>query len=349
MLNIRKTQKYFAGKTFVDLFAGMGGFHLAMKSLGAKCIWACDNDKHACETYEQNFGMNPMCDITTVDAADVPDHDILCAGFPCTAFSIAGKKRGFEDTTRGTLFFDVARIIKEKRPEMVFLENVKNFARHDGGRTIEVVQDTLEELGYSFAWKMMPSNEYGAATKRERVYMVCFRKDLGVIDFEFPRPTGTSTYVKDVLLPSDDPRVSKCWVDRDDITWLRDEKYRCSSSPVRLGIAGDGSQGYRIYSTRAVGVTLAATGGGAYAKTGGYLVDGRVRTLAPREAARLMGFRDNYKLNRRDNQALKQCGNSVVVDVIQLVALEMGKAYRNRIGSVPTPVASSHDVLPTAA
>ena len=140
-------EKSLSGKTFIDLFAGLGGFRIALESLGAKCIYSNEWDKHAQIVYEKNFGEMPEGDITKVDEKTIPNHNILCAGFPCQAFSISGKQKGFEDS-RGTLFFDVARIVKEKQPEIVFLENVKNFASHDNGRTLEVVKATMEELGY---------------------------------------------------------------------------------------------------------------------------------------------------------------------------------------------------------
>ena len=145
---------YFAGWKFIDLFAGLGGFRLALESLGAECVYSNEWDIPAQEVYFENFGDVPEGDITKVDERTIPDHDILCAGFPCQAFSISGKQRGFEDS-RGTLFFDVARIVKEKKPKIVFMENVKNFATHDGGKTLEVVKGTMEELGYSFHQRVL--------------------------------------------------------------------------------------------------------------------------------------------------------------------------------------------------
>ena len=145
---IEVKEKLLEGYSFIDLFAGLGGFRLALESFGAKCVYSSEWDTAAQKVYEENFGVTPDGDITAVDEKDIPDHDILCAGFPCQAFSISGKQLGFEDS-RGTLFFDVARIAKEKKPKVVFMENVRNFASHDDGKTLQVVKATMEELGYS--------------------------------------------------------------------------------------------------------------------------------------------------------------------------------------------------------
>ena len=311
--------------TFIDLFAGLGGFRLALESMDARCVYSSEWDKQAQIVYQENFGERPNGDITQVDEKSIPDHDICCAGFPCQAFSISGKMRGFEDS-RGTLFFDVARIVKEKKPKVVFMENVRNFARHDGGRTLKVVQSTMEGLGYSFYWKVLSARDYGVPQKRERVYMVCFRKDLfGGADFEFPKPFPLARHVEDFLLPESDETAA-----------LYDERYpmllnpkkedKPSSRPIKLGIVNKGGQGERVYSAKGIAVTLSAYGGGVFAKTGGYLVNGRPRRLHPRECARLMGYPDSYKISKRPNQAYKQFGNSVVVDVLQLIALQIAKA-----------------------
>ncbi|MBQ7620081.1 MAG: DNA cytosine methyltransferase [Treponema sp.] len=314
-----------SGMTFIDLFAGLGGFRLALESLGASCVYSSEWDKRAQKVYQENFGERPNGDITKVDEKTIPDHDICCAGFPCQAFSISGKMRGFEDS-RGTLFFDVARIVKEKKPKVVFMENVRNFARHDGGRTLKVVQSTMEGLGYFFYWKVLSARDYGVPQKRERVYMVCFRKDLfGGADFEFPKPFPLTRHVEDFLLPESDETAA-----------LYDERYpmllnpkkedKPSSRPIKLGIVNKGGQGERVYSAKGIAVTLSAYGGGVFAKTGGYLVNGRPRRLHPRECARLMGYPDSYKMSKRPNQAYKQFGNSVVVDVLQLIAMQIAKA-----------------------
>ena len=322
MITIEK--KLLKDYKFIDLFAGLGGFRLALESLGAKCVYSNEWDPHAQKVYAENFGHIPEGDITKVDEKTIPDHDILCAGFPCQAFSISGKQRGFEDS-RGTLFFDVARIVKEKKPKIVFMENVRNFATHDGGKTLSVVKSTMEELGYTFYQKVLNSVTYGMPQKRERIYMVCFRNDLDINTFKFPKPFKLTRYVNDFLL-KDETIVESLYIDRPDTYYNDIEDNQYSDKPIRLGIVNKGGQGERIYSTKGIAITLSAHGGGAFAKTGGYLVNGRPRKLHPRECARLMGFPDSYKISSSFNQAYKQFGNSVVIDVLQYIAIEIGLA-----------------------
>lgn len=318
--------KSLTGYTFIDLFAGLGGFRLALESLGAKCVYSNEWDIHAQTVYNANFGDLPEGDITKVDEQSIPDHDILCAGFPCQAFSISGKQRGFEDS-RGTLFFDVARIVKCKKPKVVFLENVKNFASHDGGRTLQVVKATMEDLGYSFSEKVLNAVSFGVPQKRERIYMVCFRNDLKIESFNFPKPFKLTRHVEDYLL-SDESMVVPLYVDRPDTYYngVSDDRY--SDKPIRLGIVNKGGQGERIYSTKGIAITLSAYGGGIFSKTGGYLVNAKPRKLHPRECARIMGYPDSYIISESVNQAYKQFGNSVVIDVLQLIAVEIGKALK---------------------
>lgn len=322
MIPIEK--KYFQGWKFIDLFAGLGGFRLALESLGAECVYSNEWDIPAQEVYYENFGDVPEGDITQVDEKNIPDHDILCAGFPCQAFSISGKQRGFEDS-RGTLFFDVARIVKEKKPKIVFMENVKNFATHDGGKTLEVVKATMEELGYVFRQKVLNAVDYGVPQKRERIYMVCFRKDIDTNSFSFPKAMKLTKHVEDFLL--EDPSLTESlYVNRPDTYYNGTEDNVYSNKSIRLGIVNKGGQGERIYSTKGIAITFSAYGGGVFAKTGGYLVNGRPRKLHPRECARLMGYPDTYIMSRKTSQAYKQFGNSVVIDVLQYIGIEMGKA-----------------------
>lgn len=330
MLEIKK--KTLKGYTFIDLFAGIGGFRLALESFGARCVYSNEWDKYAQETYELNFNEIPDGDITQVDEKDIPNHDILCAGFPCQAFSISGKQKGFEDS-RGTLFFNVARIVKEKRPMVVFLENVKNFATHDGGNTLKVVKETMQGLGYSFDYDVLNPIHYGMPQKRERIYMVCFREDVGREAFAFPKPFKLDRYVEDFLLPNEE--VLDYVIERDDLV-LNDKAQTTenSNSTIRVGTVGKGGQGERIYSPKGIAITLSAYGGGVFSKTGGYLIDGKTRKLHPRECARLMGFPDNYKLNPNKNQAYKQLGNSVVVDVLQLITKQIGEALNYEYSGV---------------
>ena len=317
------SNKSFTGYTFIDLFAGLGGFRLALESLGAKCVYSNEWDKFAQEVYKNNFGEIPDGDITKVDENKIPEHDIICAGFPCQAFSVSGKQRGFEDS-RGTLFFDVARIIKAKRPKVVFMENVKNFATHDNGKTLAVVKTTMDELGYNFNYKVLNAANYGIPQKRERIYMVCFRKDLGIKEFVFPKAFALTKHVEDFLL-DDENLVSNLYINRPDIYFNNQITNNVSNKSIRLGIVNKGGQGERIYSTKGIAITLSANGGGVFAKTGGYLINGKPRRLHPRECARLMGFPDTYIMATNRNQAYKQFGNSVVIDVLQYIAIQIGK------------------------
>jgi len=322
MLNIH--EKTLSNYTFIDLFAGLGGFRLALESFGAKCVYSNEWDKHAQQIYLENFGEIPDDDITQVDENNIPNHDILCAGFPCQAFSISGKQKGFEDS-RGTLFFDIARIVKHKRPKVVFMENVKNFATHDYGSTLEVIKATMEELGYDFHQKVLNAVDYGIPQKRERIYMICYRKDLEVNSFKFPKKFPLQKHVEDFLL-TDESLLKDLYVDRTDTFFNStiDDKY--SNKSIRLGQINKGGQGERIYSTKGIAITLSAYGGGIFAKTGGYLINGKTRKLHPRECARLMGYPDTFKIIQNKNQAYKQFGNSVVVDVLQYIIQEISNS-----------------------
>ena len=319
-------EKTLCGMTFIDLFAGLGGFRLALESFGAKCVYSNEWNKYAQDIYAENFGEIPEGDITKVDENTIPEHDILCAGFPCQAFSISGKQRGFEDS-RGTLFFEVARIVKAKKPKVVFMENVKNFATHDNGRTLSVVKSTMEELGYQFHQKVLNAVDYGIPQKRERIYMVCFRNDLNINSFTYPKPIPLTRHVEDFLL-KDEKLVESLYVDRPDTYYKENIDETYSNKSIRLGTVNKGGQGERIYSIKGIAITLSAYGGGIFAKTGGYLINGRPRRLHPKECARIMGYPDSYKICQNNNQAYQQFGNSVVIDVLQFIAMEIGNSLK---------------------
>lgn len=308
------------GFKFIDLFCGIGGFHQAMASYGGECVFASDIDKYCQQVYYENYGIRPEGDITKIDEYSIPNHDILCAGFPCQAFSISGKQLGFNDS-RGTLFFDVARIVKAKKPKVVFLENVKNFATHDKGKTLAVVKATMNELGYSFHAKVLNAVNYGIPQKRERIYMVCFRNDIDDKYFSFPRKFRLTKHVEDFLL--DDEFTRNLIVKRPDITFNNVIDNRYSDKSIRLGSVNKGGQGERIYSVKGIAITFSAYGGGVFAKTGGYLVNGSPRRLHPRECARLMGYPDSFKITSSPSQAYKQFGNSVVVNVLKYIMNEI--------------------------
>ena len=185
----------------IDLFCGIGGFRLAMQDCDVECVFSSDNDKFAQETYIANFGEVPAGDIKKIAAKDIPPFDILAAGFPCQPFSYAGEKQGFEDETRGTLFFDICRILDYHKPPMVFLENVKGLKSHKEGETLSVILNNLRELGYYPHWDILSSLDFGLPQKRERWYCVAFRED---VDFKFPEPLGGQPVLRDIVDLTDD-------------------------------------------------------------------------------------------------------------------------------------------------
>ena len=319
----------FKHAKYIDLFAGIGGFHQAMDSMGAECVFASEWDKDCQVVYEQNYGIRPAGDITQIAAEDIPPHDVLCAGFPCQAFSISGKQQGFEDT-RGTLFFDVVRIAKYHKPKLLFLENVKNFARHDGGKTLKVVERSLQQLGYRVFHKVLNASNFGVPQKRERIYILAFRDDLGVDSFEFPTSAGEPTKLIDYCL--DDTETADFVIQRDDIVMkdnLDVEPDLLGNYPqkaIRIGTVNKGGQGERIYHPFGHAITLSAYGGGVGAKTGLYLINDKIRRLAPRECARIMGFPDDFILSKNKNVSYRQFGNGVVVNVVKAIlrAVESG-------------------------
>ena len=305
---------------YIDLFAGIGGFHQAMNQYNAECVFASEWDKEASKTYFENYGIVPEGDITKIEAKDIPPHDMLCGGFPCQAFSISGKQKGFEDT-RGTLFFDIARIVKYHMPKVILLENVRNFEKHDNGNTLKTVVDILNDLNYNVYYKVLNASHYGLPQNRERIFIVCFRKDLAIKNFEFPKATNKKVSLFDIL--EDNPEDAKI-INRPDTVFTKDYKPEINlfgeielpNRPIQIGYVNKGGQGERIYSPYGHAITLSAYGGGAGAKTGLYYIDNKIRKLSPRECARVQGFPDSFKIHPSINQAYKQFGNSVAVKVL---------------------------------
>jgi DNA (cytosine-5)-methyltransferase 1 len=310
------------GARYIDLFAGIGGFHQAMNAFGAECVFASEWDKDCQAVYQANYGIKPAGDITEINAEDIPEHDVLCAGFPCQAFSISGKQLGFQDT-RGTLFFDVARIVKYHQPKLLFLENVKNFARHDEGRTLQTVESVLQELGYTVFHQVLNASNFGVPQKRERIYILAFRHELNVQQFSFPTSAHEPIQLIDCCLPDSETDAYVIQRDdiqmKDDITVEPDMLGNYPQKPVRIGTVNKGGQGERIYHPYGHAITLSAYGGGVGAKTGLYLINDRIRRLAPRECARITGFPDDFKLSDNRNVSYRQFGNSVVVHVLQAI------------------------------
>lgn len=313
----RKIDMEKEGIKFIDLFAGIGGFRIALEELKGKCVFSSEWDEKAQETYKENFKEIPKGDITKIKEAEIPSHDILCAGFPCQAFSISGKQKGFEDT-RGTLFFDIIRITKHHKPKVLFLENVKNLKRHDRGRTLKIILDTLNKIGYDVFCDVLKASNYGVPQSRERIYFVCFRKDLKIKNFNFPKPTLEEIYLRHIL----EKGVAKeFFINRKDVVFFDKKEYK-GLKPIQIGKINKGGQGERIYGINGHAITLSAYGGGIAGKTGAYLVNGKIRQLTPRECARVQGFPEWFKIPVSKSQAYKQFGNSVSVPVIKKIAKE---------------------------
>lgn len=333
---------------FIDLFCGIGGFRLALEHTGAQCVFSSDIDTFAQQTYFDNFGEVPVGDITKVPAEDIPNFDILTAGFPCQPFSYAGLCQGFEDQTRGTLFFDVCRILAYHKPKMFFLENVKGLVSHNAGRTLKVILENLKGLGYDVHWKVLSSLDYGLPQKRERWYCVGFDKK---IDFSFPAPLGGKPILRDIVdLKDDNPSLKLTKFERDRIEYHfahcheaervqhDNSKYAPNTKKGKYGIFSyqkpDGSLRFHVGDVAKTQIQEAFYAClDTYAPT---IIAGRTpklwdigRKLSVLEAKRLQGFPDDFKFTVSDNQAYKQLGNSVSVPVITRIAEAMIKAYNN--------------------
>lgn len=304
--------------TFIDLFAGIGGFRKALEKFGGKCVFSSEWNPDCQVTYERNFGDKPEGDITKIAETSIPAHDVLCAGFPCQAFSISGKQRGFEDS-RGTSFYDIARIAKCHKPKIIFLENVKNILSHSKGTTINVIKNILDELGYDVYYEVLKASDFGIPQARERVYFVCFRKDLSV-KFKFPKgsmvPVHLIDFIENLYRTS---KITKREVKFNKKFNLENLNEYKESKPIQIGKVHYGGQGDRIYSPYGHAITLSSHGGGNFSKTGGYYINGQVRRLSPRECARIMGFPETFIIHEKDVRAYEQFGNSVVIPVLEAI------------------------------
>ncbi len=310
--------------TFIDLFAGMGGFRIALNNIGLECVFSSEWDKYAQQTYFFNFGEMPHGDITKIENEKIPNHDCLCAGFPCQAFSISGKQGGFNDT-RGTIFFEIARIVKDKKPKVLFLENVRNLEKHDNGKTFLTIKNVINDLGYSFNSKILNSSFFGIPQHRERLYMVCIRNDLGIKKFEFPNPTFEQVNLRDIL--EKNLEINNYEIKRLDISLkgnpiLENNLFKSKIlKPIRIGTINKGGQGERIYSDEGHAITLSAYGGGVASKTGAYLIDNKIRKLSERECLRAQGFPEAFDFPKSipRYQIYRMCGNSVSVPIIEKI------------------------------
>lgn len=314
---------------FIDLFAGIGGFRQGFEALGFECVFSSEIDPHAKEMYSQNFGELPYGDIREVDETLIPNHDILLAGFPCQPFNIAGDKKGFDDT-RGTLFFDIVRILKAKQPQVVVLENVKHFKNHDGGKTIKVILATLHELGYTTNWDVLNAKDFGVPQNRERTIIVGSRRG---VPFNFKKLTKKSPVaIKDILEEEGDFE----YLDESEYTLIEHPKKQPSglifcgyrNKNIRINGTRENTkhlsrvhkQPNRIYDANGTHPTIASQ-----ESAGRYFIyhNQRVRKLTLKECFRLMGFKDDFKLMGSKSNLYNRIGNSVVVPMMEMIAKEV--------------------------
>jgi DNA (cytosine-5)-methyltransferase 1 len=331
--------------TFIDLFAGIGGIRQAFNSIGGHCLFTSEWDTYAQKTYFHNYPRSHAIngDITKIAAKDIPDHDVLLAGFPCQPFSIAGvskknalgRAHGFNDETQGTLFFDICRIIEEKRPRAFLLENVKNLTSHDKGRTFDVIKRSLDQLGYKMSYRVIDGAHF-VPQHRERILIVGFRNDLN-IDFDLhalPLPPKGEHKLGDILHKTDGTEPYLPWDDNAyfdhkkkkplDKYTLTDNLWTYLQNYAKKHKAQGNGFGFGLVTKKSVTRTLSAR----YYKDGSEILVSQGKTknprrLTPRECARLMGFPDDFKIPVSDTRAYKQFGNSVVVDVMAHVAKAM--------------------------
>lgn len=294
---------------FIDLFAGIGGIRLGFEAAGGRCVFSSEFDENACKTYKANFGEYPAGDITKIEAKDIPDFDILLGGFPCQAFSIIGKKEGFENETCGTLFFEIERILKEKMPKAFMLENVRNLTAHDGGKTFKIIRSHLEALGYSVYAKVLNALDYGLPQKRERIIIVGFKENV-LFTFPEPIPASQRQTLGDIL----EKDVPEKYYVRKEIRESRLMRLKEPNFP----------KPYISHENMAGSITphpySSCLRAGASAN---YILINDERRPTEREMLRLQGFPDDFKVVVSYGHIKHQTGNSVAVPVIAAVAKQM--------------------------
>lgn len=328
-----------ANFTFIDLFSGIGGFRIGAQNNKGNCVFSSEFDKFAQATYSLNYSEFPFGDITTIKENSIPDHDLLFAGFPCQPFSYSGRTEGFEDKTRGTLFFDVLRILEAKRPKVALLENVKGFKSHDKGNTMYVALNALEEAGYNTFWTILNSYDYGVPQYRERWYCVAIRKDLDSSSFEFPDQRDRTTKLKDIIDTEHRDRslsLNDFELERIKYHFNNNHKeervqhdnsmYAPHTKKGRHGVysymKNDGSLRFHVGDVAKTQIQEAFYAClETYAPT---IIANRVpklwdieRKLSVVEASRLQGFPETFKFDVSNAQSYKQLGNSVTVPVIE--------------------------------
>ncbi|PSF36776.1 DNA (cytosine-5-)-methyltransferase [Aphanothece hegewaldii CCALA 016] len=310
---------------FIDLFAGIGGFRIAFENLGCKCVFSSEWNKFSQQTYEANFNHRPFGDITLIPTSEIPDHDILTAGFPCQPFSIAGVtkhnalgiRHGFEHPTQGTLFFEIVKIIREKRPKAFILENVKNLQSHDKGKTFEVIKNVLySDLNYHIHYQVIDARSL-VPQNRKRIFIVGFDQS---IQFSFPQLPDVKLRIKDILESEVDSKYTLS-----DHLWNYLQKYAIKHKEKGNGF------GYGLVDLDGIARTLSAR----YYKDGAEILIPQVgknpRRLTPSECARLMGFPETFIIPVSDNQAYRQFGNAVVPPVVEAIGKEMLKSLAHPV------------------
>lgn len=301
--------------TFIDLFAGIGGIRIGFEEAGGECVFTSEWDEPAQKTYQANFKEIPYGDITKILPEEIPHFDMLLAGFPCQPFSMAGLKKGFEDT-RGTLFFDIMRIVEYHKPQVVFLENVRNLASHDKGNTLKVILETLETSGYKVQYRLYNAKYFGVPQNRVRIYIVAFREE---VPFVFPEEPHIKTKLGDILEKNVDKKYTIS-----DTLWAGHQRRKKEHKEKGNGF------GYSMFNEES---EYTSTISARYYKDGSEILieqkDQNPRKLTPREAARLQGFPDTFILPNSDAQTYKQFGNSVAVPVIKVLAKEIIKSIKN--------------------
>lgn len=308
--------------TMIDLFSGIGGTRLGFHLTGeTKVVFSSEIDKFSIKTYRANFGEIPQGNIVNISTENIPTHDILVGGFPCQAFSQAGKKLGFEDT-RGTLFFEIARILKDKKPKCFLLENVKNLISHDKGKTFNTILATLNALDYKVFYKLFKAKDFAIPQNRERIYIVGFHKKLvkNYNEFKFPTPTYKLTKVGDIL----EKNVNDKYTISDNL-WLGHQRRKLEHQEKGNGF------GYSLFNENS---PYTNTISARYYKDGSEILIEQTgknpRKLTPREAARLQGFPEQFIIPVSDTQSYKQFGNSVVVPIINAIAFEILKVLKRK-------------------
>jgi len=301
-------------KTFIDLFCGIGGFRVALEKRGLECVFSSEIDKHAQEAYKANFGDMPDGDITKIPAKRIPKHDVLCAGFPCQSFSIAGNQKGTEDP-RGKLFEHIIRIAKYHKPAVLLLENVKNILKVSDGHDFKKIVKALEDCGYSIKANLLNSADFGIPQARHRVYFVCVKKASGIKVSSIQHKTHPKP-LKNVL----EAEVDKALYIPESYkpTLYFDKREKDLAKPWRVGHYGKCGMGQRIYSPEHVAITIKANGGGWGAKTGLYFDGKGIRRLSIAESKLIMGFNDKHIVSEC-NQGYKQLGNAVIPKMVETI------------------------------